>query len=87
MLATKPEYNKKVVNTIMVIQTILNIVFWRHDYHINQSVSHPQVKLGFLLAPAAFMSHSPNIIFQISSLADDIEVLSFSSESSELFEI
>jgi len=44
MLATKPEYNKK-------------------------------VKLGFLLAPAAFMSHSPNIIFQISSLADDIEVL------------
>ena len=26
MLATKPEYNKKVVATIMVIQTIFNIV-------------------------------------------------------------
>ena len=26
MLATKPEYNKKVVTTIIVIQTIFNIV-------------------------------------------------------------
>ena len=33
------------------------------------------------------MSHSPNIIFQISSLADDIEVGSLSSKSTELFEI
>ena len=27
MLATKPEYNKKVINTIVVIQTIFVIVF------------------------------------------------------------
>ena len=87
MLATKPEYNKKVVTTIIVIPTIFNIVFCRHNYHNNRSVSHPQVKLGFLLAPAAFMSHSPNIIFQISSLADDIEVGLLSSKSSELCEI
>ena len=33
MLATKPEYNKKVVTTIMVIHTIFNIVFSRFNYH------------------------------------------------------
>ena len=35
-----------------------------------------QVKLGFLLAPPAYMSHAPSIIFQIASWANDIEVIS-----------
>jgi len=34
-----------------------------------------KVKLGFLLAPPAYMSHAPSIIFQIASWANDIEIL------------
>jgi len=34
-----------------------------------------KVKLGFLLAPPAYMSHAPSIIFQIASWANDVEIL------------
>jgi len=34
-----------------------------------------KIKLGFLLAPPAYMSHAPSMIFQIASLAEDIEIL------------
>jgi len=34
-----------------------------------------KIKLGTLLAPPAYMSHAPNIIFQIASWAGDIQIL------------
>jgi len=34
-----------------------------------------KIRLGSLLAPPAYMSHAPNFIFQIATLADDIQIL------------
>ena len=34
-----------------------------------------KIRLGSLLAPPAYMSHAPNFIFQIATIADDISIL------------
>jgi len=34
-----------------------------------------KIRLGTLLAPPAYMSHAPNMIFQIASIAEDIQIL------------
>ena len=34
-----------------------------------------KIRLGTLLAPAAYMFHAPNIIFQIASFAEDVSIL------------
>ena len=72
MLSAKPEYNEK-VNFIIIIIIYTNIIT-----AIIIIIVIIQVKLGFLLAPPAYMSHAPSIIFQIASWANDIEVLFFS---------
>ena len=62
MLATKPEYNKKVVTTIMVIQTICNII----TTIIFQSLSSSG-EVGLPLGPSGLhvtfsKHHLPNIL-------------------------
>ena len=66
MLSAKPEYNEKVSTSTP-----------HHDKHHHRYHCRHQVKLGFLLAPPAYMSHAPSIIFQIASWANDIEVIFF----------